>query len=268
MRYIFLTILIQLNLFASVVSSKIIALDSENEKAKISIDKIDPGMSCYVVHKITSEHSAILKSCVVESFDADTKTAVVKMSDLDLLKNNALPNGKWKVAVGDKVELAFGYTRSLLIAPSEEIYYQISKSVKTQWVHPDSFATILSIHGHPTPLKEDFSDFSSASSAGIVFIYLDKKLYTVDMKSFKILAVSDAPLTQDSVKLPFYSRVEQIDTSWFSFVDGGSEMDSYEPHYYELLVENNPKNKVLYNIVKANKNEEISSLADQFEIGE
>lgn len=266
MRYILLAFFVQLNLMAALVDSKIVAIDPQNETATINIDKIDIGMSGYVVHYITSEHSSILKNCVVQSFDPQTHTAVIKMSDFNLLRNNALPSGKWKVAVGDTVELAFGYSRSLLIAPSEEIYYQVSKSVDTHWVHPDLFATLLSIHGHPTPLKEDFNDLSTASSVGLVFIYLDKKLYTLDSKSFKILEISDAPLVQDSVKLPFYSRVDEINSNWFG--EGSSEMESYEPHYYELLVENNKKNKILFNIVKNSKNEEVSSLVDQFEIGE
>ncbi|MDH4944636.1 plasminogen-binding N-terminal domain-containing protein [Sulfurimonas sp. C5] len=266
MRYIFLLFLAQLSLFASPVSSKIIELDTENETAKINIDKIDVGMSGYVVHHISPEHSSILKSCVVESFDVNTHTAMIKMKEFELLQNNALPSGKWKVTVGDSVELATSYSRSLLIAPNEEVYYQVSKSVETQWIHPDIFATLLSINGHPTPLKEDFGAFSSSTATGLVFIYLEKKLYTVDMKSFKILAISDTPLIQDSVKLPFYSRMEKIDASWFG--EGSSEMESYEPHYYELLVENNKHNKVLYNIVKNSKNEEVSSLVDQFEIGE
>lgn len=266
MRYIFLVFLIQFNLFAGLVSSKIVALDPKSDTATINVDKIDVGMSGFVVHHIDQEHSTILNSCVVESFNPDTQQAVVKLSNFDLLRNNALAHGKFKVAVGDSVQLAFGYTRSLLIAPSEEIYYQISKAVKTQWVHPDLFATLLSIHGHPTPLKKDFSDFATASSAGLVFIYLQQKLYTVDIKSFTILNISDAPFTQDSVKLPFYSRVDQIDAAWFG--EGSDELESYEPHYYELLVENNKKNKALYEIVKNSTNEEVNSLADQFEIGE
>lgn len=266
MRYIFLLFLMQLSLLANIVSSKIVELDAANQTAKIKIDKIDAGMSGYIVHHINAEHSSILKSCVVESFDPDTHTAVLKIQEFDLLNNNALPSGKWEVAVGDSVELAVGYNRSLLVAPSEEIYYQISKSVATQWVHPDLFATMLSIHGHPTPLKEDFKSFSNSAGTGLVFIYLEKKLYTVDINSFTILAVSETPLTQDDVKLPFYSRVEKIESNWFG--EGSSEMESYEPHYYELLVKNNRHNKILYNIVKNSKNEEINSLADQFEIGE
>lgn len=266
MRIIFLAFLMSFELLAGVVSSKIVAVDPKQETATIEIEKIDVGMSGYVVHHINSQHSSILKSCFVQSFDPKTKTAVVKMEEFTLLQNSALPSGKWQVEVGDSVELAFAYKRSLLIAPNEEIYYQISKSVNTHWVHPDLFATLLSINGHPTPLKEDFSELSTASSAGLVFLYLDQKLYTLDIKSFNILNISDAPLVQDSVKLPFYSRVEEIDAAWFG--EGSSEMDSYEPHYYELLVQNNKVDKTLYEIVKNNTNEEINSLAEQFEIGE
>lgn len=266
MRYIFLAFFIQLNVMAGIVESKIVTLDPQNETATINIDKIDVGMSGYVVHNITAQHSSILKSCVVESFDPDTHTAVLKLGEFNLLTNNALPSGKYKVAVGDTVALAFGYSRSLLIAPTEEIYYQISKSVNTHWVHPDLFATLLSMHGHPTPLKEDFNDMSIASSVGLVFIYLDKKLYTLDSKSFKILQISDAPLTQEDPKLPFYSRVDEINSNWFGA--GSSEMESYEPHYYKLLVANNKKNKTLFHIIKNSKNKEVHSLADQFEIGE
>ncbi|MFT7861171.1 MAG: plasminogen-binding N-terminal domain-containing protein, partial [Sulfurimonas sp.] len=149
MRYIFLSFLISINLVAGVVSSKIVALDQNNQTAKIAIEKIDVGMSGYIIHHISPEHSSIIKSCVIESFDPEAKTASVKIKDFTLLKNSALPSGKWEVAVGDTVEFAVGYSRSLLIAPSEEIYYQISKSVQTEWVHPDLFATLLSIHGHP-----------------------------------------------------------------------------------------------------------------------
>jgi len=266
MRYILVFLLLGFELFAGVIRSQIIEVDNEANVAKIKVEKIDVGVSGYIVHHITDQHSSILKNCVVTDFDAVSGIATLSMRDFNLLNTNALPQGRWKVQVGDTAELAFGYTRSLLIAPSEEIYYQITKSIKTQWVHPDLFATLLSIHGHPTPLQEDFKDLGVAASVGLVFIYLDKKLYTVDIKSFKILRIDDTPLTQDSVKLPFYSRVEKIDANWFG--DGSDELEVYEPHYYKLLVKNNKTNKALYEIVKQHKNKEVSSLADQFEMGE
>jgi hypothetical protein len=110
-------------------------------------------------------------------------------------------------------------------------------------VHIDIFATIISYRGHPTPLKEDFNAMNLASSVGLLFIYLDKKLYTVDIKTFVILSISDAPLVQDTLQLPFYSRVEKIEANWWG--EGSNELEVYEPYYFELLKEYNPQNKVL-----------------------
>ena len=264
MKYILLLLLVIFELNAGVVKSPIVTLDSAGQTATIKIEKIDVGMSGFIVHEIVPEHTSILKSVLVVAYDKDTKIATLEMSEYTGLRNNALPTGNWSVKVGDTAVFAFGYSRSLLIAPSEEIYHQISKSISTQWIHPDIFATVLSFRGHPTPLKEDFEAMSAASSAGLVFIYLDKKLFMLDMKSFKILTINDAPLVQDSVKLPFYTRVEEIDANWWG--DGSSELEAYEPHYYELLVQFNNKNKKLYEIIK-NGDERLHYLLDDFEIG-
>ena len=70
---------------------------------------------------------------------------------------------------------------------------------------------------------------------------------------------------QDSVKLPFYSRVEEIDANWFG--DGSDELEEYAPHYYELLVAFNKKDKALYAIVKSHE-EKLHDLLDEFEIGD
>lgn len=265
MKQILLLTILAFELFGAVIKSPVVTVDNQNETVTINIDKIDIGVSGFVVHHITPEHSAILKNAVVQSFDAKTQTAVVKMSEFTALQNNALPHGKWQVAVGDTVELAFGYSRSLLIAPNEEIYYKITKSVKTQWVHPDLFATVLSFRGHPTPLKEDFESMADASSVGLLFVYLNEKVYTLDIKSFKILSISDAKLKQTKVKLPFYTRVDNIDAAWWG--SGSSRLESYEPHYYELLVANNKTNKELYEIIK-NGDASLHYLLDEFDIGE
>ncbi|WP_373036414.1 plasminogen-binding N-terminal domain-containing protein [Sulfurimonas sp.] len=248
MKYIILILVLALQLMAGVVKSPLISVDEQNGVATIKIDKIDVGMSGFIAHNISKEHSVILKNVVVSSYDSNSKIATLKMSPYDALRNNALPSGRWNVTVGDTAILAFGYTRGLLIAPNNDIYHRITKSVKNlQWVHPDIFATILSFNGHPTPLREDFTNFSIATSVGLAFIYLDKKLFTVDAKSFKILTITDAQLKQESTQLPFYTRVEEIDAAWWG--EGSSRLDYYEPYYYKLLTEANPDNKELQKIV-------------------
>ncbi|WP_415396770.1 plasminogen-binding N-terminal domain-containing protein [Sulfurimonas sp. CS5] len=248
MKYIFLVLVLVLELSAGVVKSPIISVDKQNDIATIKIDKIDVGMSGFISHKISEGHTVILKNIVVTGFDSQSKIATLKMSPYDALKNNALPSGKWVVEVGDDATLAFGYTRGTLISPNEEIYHRITKSVKNlQWVHPDIFATILSFNGHPTPLRDDFTKFSISTSVGLLFIYLEQKLFTIDVKSFKILTITDAQLKQESTQLPFYTRIQEIDAAWWG--EGSDKLESYEPYYYKLLTEANPNNKELQNIV-------------------
>ena len=265
MKKIILLLLIGLSLIAGVIKAPLLTYDEEKAVATIKVTSIDVGMSGFIVHNIAPNHNTTLKDIVVIDFNKETQIATLKISEYNGLRNNALPTGNWRVEVGDTAMLAFGYTRALLIAPSEEIYYRISKSVKIQWLHPDIFATILSFEGHPTPLKEDFELMSNASSIGLIFFYLENRVYTLDAKSFAILSISDAPLTQDNVVLPFYTRIDNIDEAWWG--EGSNPLEEYAPHYYELLVEHNKQNKKLYEIIEKS-DENIHYLLDDFELGD
>jgi hypothetical protein len=256
MKYIILFILVLFKLQAAVVQLPISSIDEKTKTLTIKIDRIDVGMSGFVVHHITPQHSYVVNNVVVESFDANKSKATLKMTPFHMLDNDSVPSATYKAQVGDTVELAFGYNRALLIAPSEMIYHRITKSVQTQWIHPDLFATILSYTGHPSPLKSDFDKMSDATSTGLLFIYLDKKIYTIDMKSFKILSISKAPLEQKSVKLPFYTRVQKIESSWWDWGAGTEDVKHYTPYYYKLLMKYNKENKELLAAYKQFENGE------------
>lgn len=262
MKHVFLSVLAVLQLFGAVVQSSVTSVNEDATEVTIQVDKIDVGVSGFVVHKIANDKRSIVASVVVESFDANTKKAKLSMSEYDALSSGSLPKGKWSVKVGDEVVLAFGYTRGLLIAPSEEIYYRITKSSALQWVHPDLFATLLSFNGHPTPLRSDFSQMSAESSVGLVFLFLQNRVYTLDAKSFKILAITDAKVEQKETKLPFFTRVEKIDAAWWG--EGSDELKEYEPYYYELMVEANRGHKGLYEIVKSG-GEKFEDLLKEFD---
>lgn len=250
MKHIILFFIFTLSVIAGVIKTPIVTLNNDAQTLTIKINRIDIGVSGFIVHRLSKENSSILKSVEVVAFNASTQTATLKMKKYDQFKQNSLPTGNWDVEVGDIVILAFGYTRALLIAPNEETYYRITKATQQlQWVHPDLFATILSFNGHPTPLKEDFNKMANATSVGLLFFFLNQKLYTVDAKSMKVLNITDAALKQDSVVLPFYTRIEKIDTNWFDWFDDGSEqLEEYEPYYFELLIQNNPNHKELHRL--------------------
>lgn len=262
MRYLLLFLTLHFIGLAGSISEPIIGVNGD--KVTINIDNADVGMSGFVVKHIDNEHSAILKNAVVESFDKVTKTATLKLSDYDDLKQTALANGKWDVAVGDKVILASDYSRAMLIAPNEEIYYRITRALPTlEWVDPDLFATMLSMNGHPTPLKADFDGMCKVSSVGLLYFYIHENLFTLDCKTMSILQITPAPLKQESLQLPFYSRVKEINANWFG--EGSDKLKAYDPYYYGLLVKNNPKNKQLYDLIK-NKEQNLTSLLGEFEL--
>ncbi|OHE01654.1 MAG: hypothetical protein A2W82_09025 [Sulfurimonas sp. RIFCSPLOWO2_12_36_12] len=262
MKQVFLFFIIALELFGNVVKSPVIGINEDATEVTIKVEKIDVGVSGFIVHEIADGHTTILKNAVVTSYDEGSKIAKVQISRYNALASSALPDGKWEVKVGDTAVLAFGYTRGILIAPNEEIYYKITKNSKLQWVHPDIFATVLSFNGHPTPLRSDFTQMSIDSSVGLVFIFLDNRVYTLDAKSFKILAITDAKVEQKEVSLPFYTRVPEIDAAWWG--EGSDELEEYEPHYYELIIKANPNDKTLYEIVKSG-NEKLKDLLDEFD---
>lgn len=265
MKYIFLVLILVLEMFGVVIKAPVIRVNDYETAVIIKVDKIDIGVSGFVVHEIAPGHTVILKNAVVTDYHEESQIAKVELSRYDALKNSALPSGEWKVKAGDTVVLAFGYTRGLLIAPTEEIYYKITKSSTLQWVHPDIFATILSFNGHPTPLRSDFTQMSNSSSVGLVFIYLDNLLYTLDAKSFKILATTEAKLDQGEAHLPFYTRVPKIKASWWG--KGSQEIEDYERYYYELLADANFENKKLYETIK-NGDKKLQYILDEFYIKE
>ena len=262
MEYILVLILLALELFSSVVKSQVVSVDHDKNIVTIEIEKIDVGMSGFIVHQFAKNHSSILKNVKVESYDKDTKIATLRMSKYDDLSQSAIPRGLWKVQVGDTAVLAFGYSRAVLIAPNADVYHRITRSTPSlQWVHPDIFASILSYNGHPTPLKKDFDRMSISTTIGLYFFYLDKKLFTIDARSFKILNISDALLEQNDIKLPFYSRVDKISEAWWG--EGSDPLEDYEPHYYELLVTHNKEDKKLLEIIK-NGDEKLQFLVKEF----
>lgn len=259
-----LVLFLPLLLLAGSIKTPILRLD--DGKAIIHIPMIDVGVSGFIVRKFSDAHSAIIANAVVSSFKPKLQQATLTLGDYNGLRQNSLPNGAWKPREGDMAVLAFSYERAVLIAPSEKIYHDITSRIKSiDWVHPDGLAAFLSYRGHPTPLREDIQDFCKVGAVGLLYLYSDQALFTVDCLSFTLLQITPAPMPVEQTRLPFYSMVEHIEANWFG--EGSNELESYDPYYMKLLVLNNPKNKKLYAYIKSDDSN-ASVLLDEFEIKE
>jgi len=265
MQKISLLLLFFIQLHAAILQTPLLNVDKEKKSATIKAPNLTLGMSGFLVHQISPEHAAIINTIVVSKYNTNTQIATLTLNELTILQSDALPKLKFQPQKGDIAQLALNYNRAIVIAPTEEVFYTITKSIpSTTLIHPDIFASLLSANGHPTPLKEDFEDLRKSMQLGLIFIYIDQKLYTLDAKSFKILYINDAPLQESkNLQLPFYSHIKHIEANWFGA--GSDELEKYKPYFYELLVKYNKHNKEFYNIIKNSSSEE---LADEFELGE
>ena len=268
MRNYLLLLLFPLFLFAGELHLPVLSVNDDADQATVSVNQIAVGVHGFVIRHFTRDHSTIVADVHVSAFDPSRKIATLALSEYDGLKQNSLPNGDWKVQVGDEVILAFAYSRALLIAPDENTYHIISKNIRgVEWIHPDSFATYLSYHAHPTPFKEDISGYCRLAEIGLLYTYINGALFTQDCQTLALIQVTPVQIEQKEITLPFFSRVEEIATSWWVWGAASRPLEAYDPHYLELLVEYNPNSKPLYNYINTLNTPE-KELINQFKMQE
>ncbi len=239
MRLLLLLLMPLAMVWASLIKAPLFDVDAD--QGLIKITTLQEGVSGFVVRRFNDEHSAIIAKAVVVDVDAKNKQATVAFSAYEGLKQNALPKGEWHPKEGDEVQLAFAYNRALLLAPSREIYYQVtSRGKNIAWVSSDLFAAMLSERGHPTPLQEDIQDFCDVATVGLLYIYAKQTLFTLDCHSFQVLQTTPLTHKVSQDQRPFYSRIETIREAWWG--DGSAPMKAYEPYYFHLIEQNNQSN--------------------------
>lgn len=268
MHRFLLIFLFPLFLFAAELHLPVQSVSTDNTSATVKVKQIAEGVHGFVVRHFTDEHSVIVADAFVSEFDAAAGVATLTLSEYEGLKQNSLPNGNWRVQVGDEVILAFGYSRALLLAPNEDIYHIITKNIHgVEWVHPDNFATYLSYQAHPTPFKEDISGYCTLAEIGLLYTYVNNALFTLDCQTMALIQLTPVEFEEKSVILPFYSRVEEIATSWWVWGAASRPLEAYDPHYLELLVEYNSESKPLYDYINRLDTPK-QKLINQFEIEE
>ena len=265
MQYLLSLLLLSTYLFAIIqepIHTTITAINEDEEVISISpIQGAQVGMYGVIVQHFTNTHSTALSWVEITDIQADTISA--KMIPIFALEQSALPTGTWTAEIGDEVVLGYNYHRALLIAPNPSVYKKVTTyHHNRKWIHPDIFTTVLSSHGHPSPLVEDFQYTCRANNIGLVSFVFDKSIVTVDCQSFKIVQNKTTSLTTDEIQLPFYTRVVNIEANWFG--KGSDEMTEYSPYYISLLAENNPDNEWIQTYQKIQEKEEDSWFASWF----
>jgi hypothetical protein len=208
-------------------------------------------VSGFVVRRFNNDHSAIIANAMVVDFNASTSEAKLKFSPYSGLKQTALPNGAWKPQKGDEAQLAFAYNRAVLIAPNRVVYNDITSRASTiDWTHADTFAATLSYRGHPTPLAEDMQTFCNVATIGLLYVYAQETLFTLDCKSLNVLQITTLRNDHQTQQLPFYSRIDTIREGWWG--EGSRTMDSYDSYYMDLIKEHNKQNRLFKEFIKFN----------------
>lgn len=217
-------------LFADIlanIESEILTIDQNRATIK-SVDA-PIGSSGIVVHKFDENHSTIVAK--VELIDSN----MVKFSIYEALKQESLPTPNILPKIGDKVILNYLYDRGLIIAPNFKMYDIIKKTYPNiEWLHPDLFVAQLSKDQNPVPKRKDFSKFCNKYAVGLVYIATNNRGFFVDCQSFKVIKDEKIKNLDNKIKLPFYSRIDEIKSSWLEFYKD-SKIKNYDEYYKNLM---------------------------------
>lgn len=194
-------------------------------------DEIVVGSSGIVIHKFDSQNESIVaRVSVVEKNGA---TAKLQFELFSMLEQNALPVPGILPKAGDQVRLNFLYSRSLLITPNKEIFDEVMNSFKNiTFINPDIVASYLNYDFKPNPSRDDFRQICKKNVAGLIFFALENESIFADCGSFKVIKRFNSGHI-GYYNLPFYSRIEKIDTVFWDFSSG--QINDYDSYYRNLL---------------------------------
>ncbi|MDD4505655.1 MAG: plasminogen-binding N-terminal domain-containing protein [Sulfurospirillaceae bacterium] len=208
-----------------------------NEQSAIIADSpaFVVGSSGIVIHKFDDKTTTIIARVDVVSKNGDKAT--IRFEKFEMLSQGAFPDTGVKPTVGDEVTINYLYSRSLIITPNRDTYNEITKKYNDMtWVHPDIVAGYLTKIYRPNPDKAIFQQACYQNAASLIFFAIKDNGYFVDCHNFNV--IHSAKITDTGeVELPFYSRIKNIDSSWFNWSSG--EIADYNNYYAYILGQTN-----------------------------
>ncbi|WP_286682864.1 plasminogen-binding N-terminal domain-containing protein [Sulfurospirillum sp. MES] len=189
------------------------------------------GASGVIKHSFDAKTTTIIaRGDVVQK---DGTKAVLKLAKFEMLSQGAFPEAGVKPIVGDEVIMNYLYDRALIVVPNANVFRDITKEYSDiTWIHPDLVAAYLSKLYRPNPDQAIFRQACYQNTASLIFFGIKDQGYFVDCHNFntiKTVKISNSGETQ----LPFYARVKDIETSWFSW--SSSKISDYDSYYKTLI---------------------------------
>ena len=209
-----------------------------NNKSTINVGNLIVGQTGVVVHIFDNDKKLIVSNAKVIS--SNSNSSVVEFFKFEDLKQNAVPTSKREVVNNDMLILNYMYNSSLLITPTLDAFQTVRDNFKlNNFVHSDIFAARLKVDHNPYPTKEDIQNFAIEQNLGTIFMVIENRVYVIDTKTFTILANYGVSYEKNGSTMPFYTRIENIEEtifswSYFDFFSGKGSM-SYNDYYKRIL---------------------------------
>lgn len=189
------------------------------------------GASGVIKHSFDAKTTTIIaRGDVVQK---DGTKAVLKLAKFEMLSQGAFPEAGVKPIVGDEVIMNYLYDRALIVVPNANVFRDITKEYSDiTWIHPDLVAAYLSKLYRPNPDQAIFRQACYQNTASLIFFGIKDQGYFVDCHNFntiKTVKITNSGETQ----LPFFARVKDIETSWFSW--SSSKISDYDSYYKTLI---------------------------------
>lgn len=221
-----------------------------NEKATISIGNLKIGQSGIIQHRYKNGNEIIISSAYVISSNANS--SIVKFIPFLDLSQNAIPTSNRVVANDDIFTLNYMYDQSLLITPNIDAFRSVrSKFTDNNFVHSDIFGAYLKSEYRPLPSRKMIQEFAISQNMGTIFIVIKSDLYVIDSRTFAILNKQKIANISSKTQMPFYTRVENIESNLFT-TDIWSWLDFSV--ITDFLDDKRTEEEILYGDLAKNKN--------------
>lgn len=189
------------------------------------------GSSGIIIHKFDAKTTSI-----VSRFDVIGKNAgkaTLRFETFEMLSQSAFPSPALQPVAGDEVIVNYLYNRSLIVTPNQSVYTEVTRNDReTTWIHPDVVAGYLTKLYRPNPDKTIFQKACYQNTASLIFFAIKDKGYYVDCYNFNTIHTINVTASNET-ELPFYARIKNIDSSWFSW--DSKQIGDYNAYYSTLI---------------------------------